>query len=280
MKFSFIPFLLSAFHMMKVATSYTFDMNQANISVWLSAATYCDKENYKTMVLSGPSKGFQVSHILYDKKYDLQGYAGVLPSTKTVYIVFRGSSSVMNWLDDFEVMKIPYDTYPECIDCKVHDGFYKTTLNLKDQVIVAIQEIEKKYKYTNIIVAGHSLGAAVAQLIGMELEREHYPVTIYNFGQPRTGNINYAKFVNTIISKVWRFTHNKDMVPHVPPITEMDYYHSCREIFEDESGKIKECSTVDGEDSACADQYSLIHTTTEDHNVYLKHRMSCDASIL
>jgi predicted lipase len=230
------------------------------------------------MVLSGPSEGFQVSHILYDPKYDLQGYAGVLPSTKTAYIVFRGSSSIMNWLDDFEVKKIPYDTYPEC-DCKVHDGFYKTTLNLKNQAIIAVQEIEKKYKFTRIIVTGHSLGAAVAQLIGMELEREHYPVTIYNFGQPRTGDIVYAKFVNTIISNVWRFTHDKDMVPHVPPITELNYYHSCREVFEDASGGLRECSKTNGEDPTCTDQYSLIHTSVSDHNTYLKHPVDCGTSV-
>ena len=146
MKLSFVNMFLSVINIFNVATSYTFDMNQANISVWLSGATYCDKENYNTMILAGPSKDFQVSHILYDPKYDLQGYAGVLQSTKTVYIVFRGSSSIMNWLDDVEVKKIPYDTYPEC-DCTVHTGFYKTTLNLKNQVIVAIQEIEKKYKF-------------------------------------------------------------------------------------------------------------------------------------
>ena len=278
MKFSFYPLFLSALHIFQAVTSYTFDTNQANVSVWLSGAAYCDKENYKSMVLSGPSEGFQVSHILYDPKYDLQGYAGVLPSTKTAYIVFRGSSSIMNWLDDFEVKKIPYDTYPEC-DCKVHDGFYKTTLNLKNQAIIAVQEIEKKYKFTKIIVTGHSLGAAVAQLIGMELEREHYPVTIYNFGQPRTGDIVYAKFVNTIISNVWRFTHDKDMVPHVPPITELNYYHSCREVFEDASGGLRECSKTNGEDPTCTDQYSLIHTSVSDHNTYLKHPVDCGTSV-
>ena len=278
MKFSIIALFLSALHIFQAVTSYTFDTNQANVSVWLSGAAYCDKEKYKSMVLSGPSEGFQVSHILYDPKYDLQGYAGVLPSTKTAYIVFRGSSSIMNWLDDFEVKKIPYDTYPEC-DCKVHDGFYKTTLNLKNQAIIAVQEIEKKYKFTRIIVTGHSLGAAVAQLIGMELEREHYPVTIYNFGQPRTGDIVYAKFVNTIISNVWRFTHDKDMVPHVPPITELNYYHSCREVFEDASGGLRECSKTNGEDPTCTDQYSLIHTSVSDHNTYLKHPVDCGTSV-
>ena len=74
-------------------------------------------------VLSGPATSFIVETILYDPKTDLQGYTGILKSTKTIYVVFRGSSSKLNWMADFEVTKREYDTYPEC-DCKVHHGFY------------------------------------------------------------------------------------------------------------------------------------------------------------
>ena len=106
-------------------------------AVWLSGAAYCDKENYMDMVLAGPASGFTVTNTLYDKATDLQGYIGIMSLTKTIYVTFRGSSSVLNWIDDFKFKKIPYDSYPEC-NCTVHNGFYTTTLHLKSSVITNI----------------------------------------------------------------------------------------------------------------------------------------------
>ena len=101
---------------------------------------------------------------------------------------------------------------------------------------------------------------------------------LYNYGQPRVGDLKYADFVNTVISEYYRATHNKDIVPHVPPIEGFGYQHSCREIFEDINGKLTTCSEVNCEDSKCADQYSLIQTNTDDHSVYLGHPLYCEDS--
>lgn len=255
---------------------FAYNTDVSNIAVWLSGAAYCGKDNYKTMKLSGPVTNFIVDSILYDPKTDLQGYTGILKSTKTIYIVFRGSSSKLNWMADFEVTKRNYETYPQC-DCQVHNGFYTAVKNLKEHVIKSVIEIKEKTGYSNVIVTGHSLGAAVAQLIGMELSAVDIKNQVYNFGQPRVGDKKYANFVNVISEELVRFTHDKDMVPHVPP-REMGYLHSCREVFEDKSGFLKECSLDDCEDPKCADQYKLYETNTDDHSIYLGHYLDCGNS--
>jgi hypothetical protein len=255
---------------------FAYNNEIANTAVWLSGAAYCGRENYKTMQLSGPATNFIVENELYDPKTDLQGYIGILKSTKTIYIVFRGSSSKLNWMADFEATKRNYDTYTEC-DCRVHHGFYKAAKNLKDQAINTTKEIKKKTGYSNIIVTGHSLGAAVAQLIGMELSAVNIKNQIYNFGQPRVGDEKYANFVNYIYEELVRFTHAKDMVPHLPP-REIGYLHSCREVFEEKSGVLNECSLDDCEDPKCADQYRLSQTNSEDHRLYLGHYLNCENS--
>lgn len=255
---------------------FAYNSEIANTAVWLSGAAYCGKDNYKTMKLSGPATNFIVNNVLYDAKSDLQGYVGILKSTKTIYVVFRGSSSKLNWMADFEVTKRQYDTYPEC-KCKVHHGFYDATENLKDYVIKSVREIKEKTGYSSVIVTGHSLGAAIAQLIGMELSAIDIKNQIYNFGQPRVGDDKYALFVNVISEELVRFTHNKDMVPHIPP-REMGYLHSCREVFEGANGYIAECSSSECEDSKCADQYRLSQTNTEDHMIYLGHYLDCSNS--
>jgi len=270
MKFSIILLLIF------ILRFYSYSLHEANTSVWLSGAAYCNKEMYGTMKLSGPATGFIVTNILYDKPTDLQGYIGLMTSTKTIYVVFRGSSSFLNWIDDLKIKKIPYDSYPSC-NCTVHDGFYSTTMNLKSSVVESVSTLQKKYKYENVIITGHSLGAIVGQMMMMELQLYHIHSTVYNFGQPRGGDLNYANFVSLSSQFLYRFTHYKDVVPHIPP-NEMNYYHSCNEIYEDESNELYNCTLC--EDPTCSNQFSLRETNTADHSIYLGHELSCESSTI
>lgn len=265
------------FFFLFVAQVSAFTMEQSNITVWLSAAAYCGKDDYPTMKLTGPASGFIVKDVLYDYKSDLQGYIGILPSQQKIYIVFRGSSSVRNWIEDLEIKKVDYVTFPEC-NCKVHDGFYKSTKNVMDQVSTSVELLQKQYVY-DIIVTGHSYGAATAQLTAMELYAKGIHSSVYNFGQPLIGDTAYAVFVNTKIDNLWRIVHNKDMVPHIPP-EEFGYLHSCQEVFEDEKGNIKLCSETDCTDPTCSQQYDIKETNVNDHEIYLGHTMSCENSVI
>ena len=276
MIFSYIFLFLS---LLGLKTISAYDSAQLNSCVWLSGAAYCGKEGYQSIVLDGAAKGFIYKETLYDLKTDLQGYIGVLPSTKTIYVVLRGSSSVMNWLDDFEVMQVSYTTFPEC-NCKVHYGFYRSALGVSNKAVSVVKSLQKLYPGYTVTVTGHSYGAACAQLIGMELVKNGVSVKIYDYGQPRVGDSKYAAFVSTKIAEHYRTVHNKDTVPHVPPMEGFGYYHSVREIFEDSTGKLTVCSATNGEDPACADRYSLAQTNTEDHSYYLGHSMSCEESTI
>jgi len=249
-------------------------MENANISVWLSAAAYCGKDNYNTMRLNGPAAGFVVKEIIHDAKTDLQGYIGILPRVEKIFVVFRGSSSTRNWIEDFEIAKTDYTSYPYC-DCKVHDGFYGSVMQVRNRTIETVKTLYYRYRY-DIVVTGHSYGAAVAQLISLELLLHHINNAVYNFGQPRIGDANFANFVNKIQPNLWRFTHNKDVVPHLPPTEGFDFMHSCAEIFENKNGQIDICEEC--EDPACCAQYSLKDTNTDDHSIYLGHPMNCESS--
>ena len=268
-------FLLASSSFLCIISAY--DSSQLNTSVWLSGAAYCGKDNYNTMILKGPASGFTYKETLYDIKTDLQGYIGILPTTKSIYVVLRGSSSTMNWLDDFEVKLVPYDTFPEC-NCKVHYGFYRSSLGVTNKTIDTVQMLMKLYPTYSVVVTGHSYGAACSQLLAMELERKGIDVKVYNYGQPRVGDSKYASFVNTKIPEYYRTTHNKDVVPHVPPIDVFGYLHSCREIFEDSTGNLNVCSATNCEDPKCADQFSLYQTNGDDHSCYLGHPLYCEDS--
>ena len=257
----------------------SYDSTQLNTCVWLSGAAYCGKDKYNTMILGGPATGFIYKETLYDIKTDLQGYIGVLPTTKSIYVVIRGSSSTINWLDDFEVKLVPYNTFPEC-NCKVHYGFYNSALGVVNKTIDSVKLLRVKYPGYSVVVTGHSYGAACGQFLAMEVVNNGISVKLYDYGQPRVGDSNYAAFVNTKIHEYYRTTHNKDIVPHVPPIEGFGYHHSCREIFEDYTGKLNLCSATNCEDPKCSDQFSLVQTNGDDHSYYLGHRVACDESIV
>lgn len=272
----YINFFLFLFFI-SIVSSY--DSSQLNIGVWLSGAAYCGKDTYNKMILGGPASGFTYKETLYDVKTDLQGYIGILPTTKSIYVVIRGSSSIINWLDDFEVKLVPYDSFPEC-NCKVHYGFYNSALGVTSKMIESVKSLRIKYPGYSVVITGHSYGAACGQLLAMELVKNGMNVKLYNYGQPRVGDANYAIFVNTKIAEYYRTTHNKDIVPHVPPIEGFGYQHSCREIFEVSTGNLKVCSVTNCEDPKCADQFSLVQTNGDDHSYYLGHHVSCDESTI
>jgi len=260
-----------------LAMIYSYDSAELNTGVWLSGAAYCGKDKYKTMIVGGPAAGFTYKETIYDVKTDLQGYIGILPTTKSIYVVIRGSSSVMNWLDDFEVKLVPYNTFPEC-NCKVHYGFYNSALGVVNKTINTVKSLRLQYPGYSVVVTGHSYGAACGQILAMELVKNGISVKLYDYGQPRVGDAAYAAFVNTKVSEYYRTTHNKDIVPHVPPIEGFGYQHSCREIFEDSTGKLTVCSASNCEDPKCADQFNLVQTNGDDHSYYLGHKLSCEES--
>jgi hypothetical protein len=268
--------LVSALFYNKV---YSYNSAQLNTGIWLSSAAYCGKDKYQTMIITGPATGFTYKETLYDAKSDLQGFIGILSTTKSIYVVIRGSSSVMNWLDDFEVKLVPYDSFPEC-NCTVHTGFYKSALAVADKMILTVKSLQVKYPGYSVVATGHSYGASCGQLLGMELVKHGINVKIYNYGQPRVGDSKYAAFMNSKIKEYYRTTHNKDIVPHLPPIEGFGYYHSCGEIFEDSAGALSVCSTTNCEDPKCADQYKLTETNGDDHSYYLGHHLSCEESTL
>lgn len=267
--------LLSVSAMVFNTTLGGYDVNQGMISVWLSAAASCGHENYETHVFKGPTTGFVLTKVIYDQKDDTQGYVGYLPSDKSIYVVYRGSESIKNWITNLDAFKTPYTSYPEC-DCQVHKGFYEAEQKVISGVISEVKALQSAHAGYAVKVTGHSLGAALAQLTSMDLLKAGISTSVYNYGQPRTGDQKYAAFATARVP-TWRVVHNRDEVPHLPFTTKMEFYHVCTEQWEDETGALKTCNDS-CEDPTCADQFKFpTQTNGDDHLVYLGLDMNCEA---
>jgi hypothetical protein len=63
----------------------------------------------------GPASGFVPTMPIYSGKIaDTEGYIGYLPFDESIYVVFRGSVSLQNWLADFTTTKTDYKSWPDC----------------------------------------------------------------------------------------------------------------------------------------------------------------------
>jgi len=141
-------------------------------------------------------------------------------------ISFRGSLNVANWYADFLTMLRPWplkelSDADWCRGCKAHFGFTEAYEELRADVHSAITDLN----CTRLVLAGHSLGAAIATIASFELRMAMgYKVdATWTYGKPRIGN---AEFVNNFDAAaaqqntyppLWRVVHYHDPVPRAPP---------------------------------------------------------------
>ena len=251
----------------------TFDWTVVNTSVWLSAASYCNTKDYLTRTYNGPSTGFKPVVAIDEKTYDTQGFVGYLSAQKKIYVVFRGSTSITDWLEDLSELLCSSDY---CNGCSVHCGFQETEKKAFPLVLDAVLKVHSMFPDYSIVVTGHSLGAAVGTLVTLDLlaSKLGVPISLHNFGCPRIGNTNFATFASNAISDKTRNTHYKDIVPHVP--MHERYTHISGEWYEPvevfDGHTIKECTGF--EDPTCSYQWHV--TSIDDHMHYLGLELSCD----
>ena len=99
-----------------------------------------------------------------------------------------------------------------CSGCVVHKGFYRTYESVRPQVQAAVLSFQAQHASASLVCTGHSLGAAVAQHAALDLTislglRVN---TLYNFGQPRTGNAAFSDYFDASLSnRTFRVTHHK-----------------------------------------------------------------------
>ena len=141
----------------------------------------------------------------------------------TLAIICRGTNSNTEWLEDIE-----YDLTPAAFlgytgddyykDVMLHTGFLKVYLNMRNGVM----DLVKNYpvKPLNVVVAGHSSGAAVAAILSADLDKNAPDVdniVAYIFGCPRVGNGAFSNYIDTMKNVVLhRVNNTSDIVPQFP----------------------------------------------------------------
>ena len=150
-------------------------------------------------------------------------------------ISFRGSSAKVNWVTNIDYFQV---SYPDVADAYVHEGFYKAYFEISDQLIAAVDTMLQNgfAPSKGILATGHSLGGALATFAAVDLRKRFgIPVTLYNFGSPRTGNQAWTDYVMETLDDIQRVTHYNDVVPHVP-MTVLGFNHVGQEVWYSQPG--------------------------------------------
>ena len=194
----------------------------------------------------------------------------------------------------------------------VHTGFYRSWNDsaLAPNLTAAAAALARAHPGAPLYVAGHSLGAALATVAAVDIkarleraweaetaawEAEQKdsgtaasrrrrrlsaapppppppPIRLFTFGSPRVGNAAFASFVERSTSASVRVTHNRDVVPSVPP-TWVGFHHVATEAWQVDVGGAGVVGLCDasGEDPRCHDSVCILGlcTSVADHLQYL-----------
>jgi len=223
----------------------------------------------------------------------------VNPSNHRFIASFRGTETKTQLLQEFMNSKaVSYDLHyiKNAVATKY---FYENYVYyLRNAFLRNIRDAIQKYPNYDFFFVGHSLGGAFATLAALDIsllnlvdkERLH----LYTYGAPRVGDFNLASKIVDSIGEIYRMTHHRDVVPHLPPcvpsikggcaawpehVNEAGFYafnayHIWPEVFhvDDNPYNYKICSTP--EDPTCANQY-LIAISVNDHVNYLGISTRC-----
>ena len=118
-------------------------------------------------------------------------------------IVIRGTANDANVLSDVDVRLVS----DARTGIRLHKGF-------RDAAVTIMQIIDttKTLEHT-VHVTGHSLGGAVAQIIGMWLHKRGKNVQIYSYGSPKVSDQVLSGGQPTH----WRVVRLSDPIPFTPP---------------------------------------------------------------
>jgi hypothetical protein len=142
-----------------------------------------------------------------------------------VVIALRGTHGVHEWIHDLLYEAVPC---PFLADAgHTEDGFTDVYMSLRvtaehgtKRLVEFVAAMEFPLPMKSLTVCGHSLGAALATLLALDLaaNTQYKDLALYNFASPRTGDERFVEVFNRLVPNAYRIANRKDMVTEVPPI--------------------------------------------------------------
>ena len=142
------------------------------------------------------------------------------PEKDTLYIGFRGTANTNDWLSNLQFQLVPMVSGRKSGE-KVHKGFKERSDSILKELPGTILGYHPPPK--TVITCGHSLGAAISQLIHIQLEKElkresSFDLINITFAPPMVGNLHlrnsfYMPYAKNLTENMYHFVIAEDIVP-------------------------------------------------------------------
>lgn len=153
---------------------------------------------------------------------DIQCGITLSETNKRITVVFRGSESLTDWINNMQMNKRELNK-----DVWVHNGYHKILHDneVYNRLIMTLNRILKNHENYDIFVTGHSAGGGIASIFGYELSKIlNNTISVITFGSPRIGNLHFRENIkNSDNLKIYRITNKRDVVTALPFF--FNYYH-------------------------------------------------------
>ena len=170
------------------------------------------------------------------KNTNIFGLLGHNPTSRTAFLSFRGTSDIAEWVANIDA--IPDDYRPIGGFGQVHSGFQDVYELVRQNIAANLATATDGSD--QILITGHSLGAALAVLAAPDVARNMPPNTIeprlITFAGPRVGLSDFVASFNAAIESCFRVVNFLDLVPYLPPTP---YVHVGAQITVDSGGPVQ-----------------------------------------
>lgn len=164
---------------------------------------------------------------------DILGLMGRNPASRTAFLSFRGTADLAGWVADINAFRQDYR--PISGFGQVHTGFQDVYELVRDGIAADLADATSGCD--QILITGHSLGAALAVLAAPDIAEAMPPNTIeprlITFAGPKAGSADFAASFNAVIESCYRVVNFLDIVPYLPPGA---YAHVGSQISVDSGG--------------------------------------------
>ncbi|KAG9296482.1 hypothetical protein G9A89_015074 [Geosiphon pyriformis] len=171
------------------------------------------------------------------KRDDVRAEVIYVQDGNVIVAMFKGAELTKAHLEKRETNLVPFTPIKSKkanLLIKVEREWYEHVQKMRNALFSSIVSgIRKNNQIQGIFFVGHGIGGAYAAISGllwaMLYEKDtslfpfgpilpRIPTKIITFGQPRIGNVGFARLLNKFTSTA-RITHTNDAMPHFPKVT-------------------------------------------------------------
>ncbi|CAG8489395.1 9672_t:CDS:10 [Funneliformis caledonium] len=224
-------------------------------------AAYYDVKGWECDVCKGDTDGTRLIEIFPFSSQRNNGYVAINDEKKAIIVAYSGTTDDPSLLLDYKIVQVPYS--PSVPNAMVHSGFMIFYHATKEGITSLTKNLVKEYPSYKVITTGHSLGGVLATFQTLDLigtpGLNPSNLFTYTYGEPRSGNKEFAQFIMNSGYKFFRLVDKGDIIPHLPP----NYTHYGPEFWINPKNEIVVCQKAD--DKRCSN--SILIKNLEDHDI-------------